>query len=337
MKSKLLIVDDDLEILLSLKEALLHQKDLVVSTATDGLAALEQLRAETFSLVVTDIRMPRMDGLSLLAHIKEEFPHIPVIVMTGYSSDAREKLAWETGCAAYYKKPIEISTVVNNIISEIQLQSDSGKLQNITISMFVQLIQMEQKTCTIRVTDSSTGKHGVLFFSEGELLEAITPGARGFPAALSIFLWEQVSVGIQNSCPLQKKHIQESLPFVLLEAMRQKDESKTAQPSKPSNPKAAKHQNPAAASRHEVLTQAIDREIGNSMIQNVLVDNSWQGFVSEIKKIGAAFNAGKTEMVYVSRGETKDHILFPDDDITVLAVRPNCPRDKIIQIIRKHL
>ena len=105
MKRMVLIVDDNMELLLSLKEWLEENESLSILIAGDGLAALEILKKNAVSLVVTDLKMPHMDGLTLLGHILENYPDIPVIIMTVYGTPTMERLAQEGGVAGYIMKP----------------------------------------------------------------------------------------------------------------------------------------------------------------------------------------------------------------------------------------
>ena len=98
MVKKVLIVDDDREMLLSLEEGLSkYDETFSIMTAEDGLGAVDELKNSTISLVVTDLKMPKMDGFSLLSHIMEHYPEIPVIIITGYSTSEMERLAREGG------------------------------------------------------------------------------------------------------------------------------------------------------------------------------------------------------------------------------------------------
>ena len=109
MIKKVLIVDDDQEMLLSLKEGLeKYNETFSVLMAGDGLIAMEKLKKLPVSLVVTDLKMPRMDGFTLLARIMEQYPDIPVIIMTGYSTPEMQKLAREGGAVGYIEKPFMI-------------------------------------------------------------------------------------------------------------------------------------------------------------------------------------------------------------------------------------
>ena len=94
MIKNVLLVDDDTEMLHALKEGFKkYQESFAVLLAEDGLEALTRLKQNIVSLVVTDLKMPNMDGFELLAHIMEHYPDIPVIIITGYSTPEIEQLA----------------------------------------------------------------------------------------------------------------------------------------------------------------------------------------------------------------------------------------------------
>lgn len=79
---RLLVVDDD-EAIRELLSAMLTEKGYETAAAEDGLQALELLPQFRPDLVVTDLRMPRMSGFELLKIVREQFPRVPVIVVSG--------------------------------------------------------------------------------------------------------------------------------------------------------------------------------------------------------------------------------------------------------------
>ena len=82
-----LIVDDEKSLLLSLKAGFEAYKDRVkVLTAENGKAAIGILESSRLDLIVTDLKMPVMDGLELLAYMSKNFSSIPFIVMTAFGS-----------------------------------------------------------------------------------------------------------------------------------------------------------------------------------------------------------------------------------------------------------
>ncbi|MFH1700882.1 MAG: response regulator [Candidatus Zixiibacteriota bacterium] len=86
MSKKILIVDDNPNMSALLSEMLeIFEYDSI--RAADGVEAIEKVELEDFSLVITDMRMPKMSGLDLLQKIKRERPELPVVVISGYAID----------------------------------------------------------------------------------------------------------------------------------------------------------------------------------------------------------------------------------------------------------
>ena len=84
MKRRILVVDDEDPILELVTKVL--KGDYEVDTARDGVEALDKLQQSKYNILLTDIVMPNMDGLTLLKQARELDPFIQVIVMTGYAS-----------------------------------------------------------------------------------------------------------------------------------------------------------------------------------------------------------------------------------------------------------
>ncbi len=106
-RPRILIVDDDRS-LREFLEILLAKDGYKVVSATDGRHALEILAAERISLVLSDIRMPGMDGVSLLKEIKREKPSLPVILITAFASLDTAVAAMREGAWDYITKPFRI-------------------------------------------------------------------------------------------------------------------------------------------------------------------------------------------------------------------------------------
>lgn len=226
MIRNVLIVDDDRDLLLMSKEGLApYAAAFSVLTAGDGQQALEILQKKPVSLVLTDLKMPRMDGFGLLAYVVEHCPDIPVLVMTAFGTPALEQKAGTNGAMEYIQKPFALKDVARKIMAALRRESDGGTLRGFTLGTFVQLVEAEQKTCTIRAYHRYSAQKGVLFFRDGELLDARINGVTGIDAAYAILSWDDVSLSIENHCAKQNKEIDADLQAILLEAMRQKDEN----------------------------------------------------------------------------------------------------------------
>ncbi|MBW1702225.1 MAG: response regulator [Deltaproteobacteria bacterium] len=221
MTKNILIVDDEKDMLVSLKEGFETYGEIFsVLLAEDGEKAVDKLKENVISLVVTDLRMPRMDGFSLLVHIMTHYPDIPVIIMTAYSRPVMERMAMKIGAVEYIEKPFRMDDLAQKIISTLEKESDGGIFTSVSSGMFTQLIEMEQKTCTVRLVNRSSDQRGVLFFREGELLDARVNNVQGEPAALEILTWDDVVLSIQDKCSQKEKKIEADFQDILIEAMR---------------------------------------------------------------------------------------------------------------------
>ncbi|MHB8472785.1 MAG: sigma-54-dependent transcriptional regulator [Gammaproteobacteria bacterium] len=113
-QSSVLIVEDDL----SLREALCDTLALAgypVSSACDAQSALDMLAQESFSMVVSDVQMPRMDGHALLKRVKAAHPDLPVLLMTAYGTIQKAVAALHDGAADYLVKPFDAEVLVNMV------------------------------------------------------------------------------------------------------------------------------------------------------------------------------------------------------------------------------
>jgi len=107
---KILVVDDDDELRNMLLEVL-GSLDYFPIGVEDGEQALKQLRIQDFDLVISDIRMPEMDGLTLLKNIKQKAPKLPVVMITGFPSTCPVQKAMQEGADGYLAKPFRIEKI----------------------------------------------------------------------------------------------------------------------------------------------------------------------------------------------------------------------------------
>ena len=116
---KILIVDDSQE-LLDIMCEYLETCGYTVHMTTESKEALRLIAAAEYDVVVSDIHMPEMDGLELMARVKNKHPGLPVVLITGYSVSEARKIAMEKGADAFVEKPFhmkEIIDVVANLLN----------------------------------------------------------------------------------------------------------------------------------------------------------------------------------------------------------------------------
>ncbi len=105
MKSRILIVEDNVT-LSQMQKEWLTREGYDVTTAMDAAVARRHIRRRDFDLVLSDVRLPEGDGLSLLAWLKKEKPAIPVVIMTEYASYPDAVKAIKMGAKDYLPKPV---------------------------------------------------------------------------------------------------------------------------------------------------------------------------------------------------------------------------------------
>jgi len=110
MAKKILIVDDNpnMSVLLSEMLEVFDQESVL---AADGFQALEELKSGNFSMVITDMRMPRMTGLELLQEVKSTYPKIKVVLISGYSGSEIETQAEALKADGFLGKPLMMADI----------------------------------------------------------------------------------------------------------------------------------------------------------------------------------------------------------------------------------
>ena len=127
MKKNLLVIDDEPSILESLSRAL-HGLDYEIFTITDPIKAMERLKVQPPQVVITDLKMPGIDGLTVLRKVKEFNPNIQVIVVTGHGSIDEAVAAMKAGAYDFIPKPFnkqEIVPVVNRAFEKVSLLEEN--------------------------------------------------------------------------------------------------------------------------------------------------------------------------------------------------------------------
>lgn len=150
MDKKILLVDDEVEILALLVE-LLEDEGYQVVQAENGEQAMQLFQIENPDLVITDMRMPKKNGLELLREIKDSGSDVDVIILTGQSDEATAIDCLKAGAYDYLLKPIEdldlLITAINRALQKRLLELENKRLVR----------QLEE----LAIRDSLTGLYNV--------------------------------------------------------------------------------------------------------------------------------------------------------------------------------
>lgn len=344
MKNSILIVDNDKKLLASLKQGMDELgEEFRVLAVSSGKRAINLLKTTDISVVITDLKMPEINGMYLLNYISTRFPDIPVIVMTAYGTSNTEKLVRDEGASDYLKKPFKLNALISSLKEILKKQLEGGELHNISPAMFLQLLEVEQRTCTVRIIEDKSRKKGVLFFREGLLMDARLNGLFGERAAYEILSWEKTSLTIENQCLVKNRRIQSDLQALILEAMRLKDEKRSQKGSGSIDvPSMAGGEEEVIIIGGEEDQRPDDIEFVRRKVAPILGDNgfvrpyqdsSWNSLVAQATRIGAFFEGGDFKVAFITRDEQNSFLLLPGHQTIAVDVAPDCPRDRLLKIL----
>ncbi len=111
-RPRVLVVDDEASIR-DLLSKMLALADYDVDVADDGRAALERMRKVSYDLLITDLNMPGMDGLTVIHEARRLNEHLPVIIVTGFSTEASAIEAANLGVSGYLTKPFKVPKLLS--------------------------------------------------------------------------------------------------------------------------------------------------------------------------------------------------------------------------------
>lgn len=119
-KGSILVVDDE-DALRTVLSSELEGEGYAVATAADGDEAIDVVQKKNFNLVLLDIKMPRVDGFEVLKFIKEKYPHVKVIMLTGFADLKNAIESKKLGADDFVSKPydlVDLLTTIERVLSE---------------------------------------------------------------------------------------------------------------------------------------------------------------------------------------------------------------------------
>jgi two-component system, NtrC family, response regulator HydG len=185
-KARILVVDDEPSARSGL-EKLLSQEGYTVDTAADGLLALELVAESPPALIITDLKMPNLDGMGLLAKLREQGLDIPTIVTTAFGEISFAVQAMRAGAEDYLTKPIDFDALLISVERTLQRREIASEAENLrrqlrardqaglegllgTSPVMQRVYSMTKQVAPSRATVLITGESGT---GKGELARAI--------------------------------------------------------------------------------------------------------------------------------------------------------------------
>src|SRR5512143_444342 len=134
MKLKILVADDE-EITLKHLTYALEKDGYDVTAVKNGLDALKKIEADEFDVLIADIKMPGMDGIAVLSEVKDKYPAIDVIIITGFGSIESAVNAMSKGATDYITKPFNL----DELDLKIKKNEEKKRLEKENIALKVSL------------------------------------------------------------------------------------------------------------------------------------------------------------------------------------------------------
>ena len=221
-------------------EVSLKKAGYSVTTATDGLDALAKIESLTPDLVLSDTRLPKLDGYTLVRKLKErnEWAAIPIVFLTSQKSIEDKIRGLELGVEDYLTKPIFVRELIArvNLLLARRTQENitasrttlagrtrfSGSTQDMAVVDLLQTFEVSRKTGVCHLHGGTQEAH--IYFREGKVVDAELGRLRGEEAIYRALIWNEAAFEVEFKSIANEDVIGGSTQAILMEGMRRVDE-----------------------------------------------------------------------------------------------------------------
>jgi CheY-like chemotaxis protein len=227
---KILLLDDDQDFLDLYREMLSqHLPSLPeVRVANSGARALCLLESDPYTILITDLNLPKMDGLQVLTIARRKYPQLRLVVLTGIKDEQFRSRSYALGVDQYWVKPEtdqEMGLFMESIESLISREAQDG-FRGVQSKSLVDIIQLEclsQSSCILKIVNGTS--EGLIFIQNGEVMDAEVPGMTAEPAFQRILSWRHGNFETLPPDPSRARAIFTSYQGLLLNTAQAIDEA----------------------------------------------------------------------------------------------------------------
>ncbi|MEM7298217.1 MAG: response regulator [Bacteroidota bacterium] len=202
----IILIEDD-ETLLDLYVGLLEERipEYEILPFHDGPKGLHAVQQRNPSLIITDLRLPDIDGLQILSEATKQHPNVPVIVVSGFFglNQIKETIG-ESDKITFISKPFDSEIFASFVETLLTTDADST-INGISLLNIMQMISADQKSCYLELLHGN--ESGVVSFTQGKVRFARTGEYRGIEALMKIAEWEAPLIMIFNDRKTSKVNI----------------------------------------------------------------------------------------------------------------------------------
>jgi CheY-like chemotaxis protein len=305
-RPRILLLDDDQELLDMYQEILAQMPSRPeVVTASSGARAIALLESETFTLMVTDLNMPKMDGLQVLSIVRRKYPQLRIVVLTSVMDEQFRSRSYAMGVDLFWQKPStmdEIKLFLDCIESLLGREDQESGFRGVQSKSLVDLIQLEclsRTSTTLRITNGNL--EGKIWIRDGDVVDAATGTMTDTAAFKEILCWKTGSFEILPPDDGRPRRIHESYQGLLLESAQAIDEGQYQPASANTAPGTATLASPLVALSRvpgiEFLIEVPDdpsKDADSWAAENVPATAAWmRETVEQLRKLGDELQAGQ--------------------------------------------
>ena len=228
---KILLVDDDPDLLDVYQEVLKQLPGAPkIHVTSSGAEAIAMLEASPFHLLITDLRMPRMDGLQVISIVRRKYPALRTVVLTSVLDEQFRARVYALGVDLFWQKPATETEMgmFRDCIQSLLERQDGGGFRGVQSKSLMDIIQLEclsQNSVLLRIINGPL--EGRIWINQGELFDAETGGVNGEAAFTQILGWKAGCFESLTPDPKHPRVIQKSVNALLLESAQALDEAQS--------------------------------------------------------------------------------------------------------------
>lgn len=341
VKHKILLLDDDPDVLNLYQQLLLQlPSEPEVHIATSGPSAMTMLDTEPFNLLVSDLNMPRMDGLQVLAIVRRKYPQLRTVVLTGVSNEQMRARAYAMGIDLFLEKPKNEKELnfLSDCLESLLGSEQSGGFRGVQSKSLVDLIQLEclsGNSAILKITNAKN--EGRIWIQNGDVVDAEVQEIDGEDAFRKILSWRTGNFEIVPIDYERPRKIHNSYQGLLLDTAQALDEAH-AQSAAPEEGHLTDTQFFKKASLGRIqgvefalkIPGAITATIHKWGIDEPEPVVAWvRGVTSRFQALNPGFELGSIDTIEARGIQRILHVRLDESDMIVVGMLPTSSREQV--------
>lgn len=346
VKHKILLLDDDPDVLDLYQQMLLQlPSEPEVHIASSGSSAMAMLDAEPFNLLISDLNMPRMDGLQVLAIVRRKYPQLRTVVLTGVTDEQMRARAYSMGIDLFLEKPKSEKefNFLTDCLESLIGSEQAGGFRGVQSKSLVDLIQLECLSGNSAILKITNGKlEGRIWIQNGDVIDATTHGKEAEDAFRQILSWRTGNFEIVPVDAERPRKIHTSYQGLLLDTAQALDEAQ-AEPE-PAEVDVTDTQFFRQASLGGIPGVEFALKIPSELTATISkwgIDEpeqvvSWiRSIVGRFQSLSPGFELGSIETVEARGLQRIIHVTVGEHNLTAVGMLPSVTKEQIEESTRK--